>query len=466
MTLDPDAIELVRRLCGAEQASVLVPADPAAAPGSCTPRVICHEIGGQGNLKSMSTVIGHSPARSSGSPEREPTALRARLRPRALVLPGLLLVVVAQVLINYHTWLISGPDHLYYLRGLEHHPLPYIDTRIEYPVLTGVFMTVSSGLTHGLTDYLRLNSVLLGACAVGCTITLWSISRRAACIFALCPLLLVYSLANWDLFAILLMLLGWRAYLRRRHATAGVWLALGVFAKLFPIFLLGACLLGLAKRWRTTGERRARNDLARFGAGAMLASAVVNLPFAIPAFRSWIWFWTFNQQRNGNSDLLHALHVLTNATSVTTTNHVLTAIVLVAVVVGAVAIWRGVPIARVAALVFLVFMVMNKIYSPQYTLWVFVYALLADWDLWAIVALSLIGLVDDAAAAVHIALVNDHAPKALAWYGRNIVPREQDFRLLGMIAPGAAMLSRELRATDGDAVKDQRPVAESRARST
>jgi hypothetical protein len=376
---------------------------------------------------------------------RAPSATARRLRDRRLVLPLLMLITAAQVLINYHTWLISGPEHLYLLRGLEHHPLPYIGTRIEYPALTGVFMTVSAALTHGLVGYLRLNSILLGACAVGCTCTLWSISRRAAWIFALCPLLLVYSLANWDLFAILLMLLGWRAYLRGRYATAGVWLALGMFAKLFPIFLLGACALGLFKRWRGSGDPVARNDLVRFGVGALLASAVVNLPFAIPAFTNWKWFWVFNETRNGNSDLLHCLHILTGATGVTTTNQVLTAIALVAVAAGAVAIWRGVRVGHVAALVFLVFMVFNKVYSPQYTLWVLVYALIAEWDLWTIVALSLVGLVDDATAAVRIALVHDHAPRALAWFDATIVPREQAFRLLGMIVPGGAMFARELR---------------------
>jgi hypothetical protein len=390
------------------------------------------------------------------------------LRVRALGLPLLMLIAAAQVLINYHTWLISGPDHLYYLRGLNHRPLPYIHTRIEYPVLTGVFMTVPAVLTHSIQGYLRLNSILLGGCAVGCTWTLWTISRRAACMFALCPLLLIYSLANWDLFAILLMLLGWRAYLRRRYATAGAWLALGVFAKLFPIFLFGACLLELIKRWHTARDPETRNDTVRFSAAALSASAAVNLPFAIPAFHNWIWFWTFNQQRDGDADLLHMLHILGPTTSVATTNHVLTAIVFGTVIAGAVAIRRGAPIDRVAALVFLAFMILNKIYSPQYTLWVLVYALIADWDLWTIVALSLIGLVDDASAAVHITLVHDQAPRALVWFNHNISPREQAFRLFGMIVPGGAMFAREVwlaRSTerapnDGDAPRDRATVWE------
>ena len=239
------------------------------------------------------------------------------------------------------------------------------------------------------------------------------------------------------------MLLGWRAYLRQRYGAAGAWLALGVFAKLFPIFLLGGCAIALIRRWRTGADRGARNDVIRFGAAAVTASAVVNLPFAIPAFHNWLWFWTFNERRNGNADLLHWLHIL-HMTNVSTVNRVLGAIVLVAVVAGAVAIRRGTPVARTAALVFLVFMLMEKIYSPQYTLWILVYGLLADWDLWTIVALTLIGLVDDANAAVHIALVHDQAPKALRWYDRNILPREQGVRLVGMIAIGGVMLAREL----------------------
>src|SRR5581483_11924161 len=102
-------------------------------------------------------------------------------------------------------------------------------------------------LTHGVGTFLRLNALGLWACALGCTYVLWSIDRRAAWRFALCPLLLVFSLINWDLFAILLMLLGWRAFVRGRYAAAGAWLALGVFAKLFPVFLLAFCVVELAR---------------------------------------------------------------------------------------------------------------------------------------------------------------------------------------------------------------------------
>lgn len=366
------------------------------------------------------------------------------VRLRALVLPCLLLVVAVQTLINYHNWLMSGPDHLYYARHLNEHPFPYLGTRIEYPVLTGVFMTVSAALTHDLTGFLRLNSILLGACAVGCTCVLWSISRRAAYVFALSPLLLVYSLANWDMFAILLMLLGWRCYLKRHYGAAGAWLALGVFAKFFPIILLGGCFVALVKRWRTDQSTSASTDLRRFTLAAAGASAIVNLPFAVPAFRNWLWFWTFNDQRPGDADIFAWLHLL-NTSNIGTINLVLTTAVAVAVIAGGVAIWRGMPVASVSAVVFLVFMVMEKVYSPQYTLWVFVYGLLADWDLWVLVAISILGLADDATDAVEIALIHGHSPHVLSWYLRDIQYRERGIRLLGLITVGAAMFTRDVR---------------------
>ncbi|MGH2910050.1 MAG: hypothetical protein ACRDK8_12205, partial [Solirubrobacteraceae bacterium] len=134
-------------------------------------------------------------------------------------------------------------------------------------------------------------------------------------------------------------------------------------------------------------------------------------------------------------------------TSITTTNLVLSVIVLVAAAAAAVAIWRGARIAHEAALVFLAFMVMERVYSPQYTLWVLIYALLDDWELWTIVALSLIGLIEYGSAAIHIQLVHSD-PRTLAilgWYEQHIMYAQQGLRLLGSIAIGGAMLARQLR---------------------
>jgi hypothetical protein len=154
--------------------------------------------------------------------------------------------------------------------------------------------------------------------------------------------------------------------------------------------------------------------------------------------RNWSYFWSFNASRNDKAGLLCWLHILSGA-STGTTNAVLSVLVLTAAAAGAVAVWRGAHVAHVAALVFFVFMLLEKVYSPQYTLWLAVFALIAGWDLWTIVLLSVMGLVDYADAAVHIQLVAHHST-LLHWYEHHIYNSDQGLRLTTMLVTGGAML--------------------------
>jgi len=378
----------------------------------------------------------------------------------AIGLLGPLVLVTAQVLVNFRTGRISDLDHLYFAHRLYQHPFPYLDARIEYPVLTGSFMTAAAALTHGAKAYLVLSSVGLWACAVGCTCVLWSLSRRAAWCFALCPLLLVYSLLNWDLLAILLMLLGWRAWTRDRYCAAAMWLALGAFAKLYPAFLLVFCLVELASRWRS-GLASTR-DVARFVAAAAAVATIVNVPFILIAFHNWLYFWSFNVARNQHADLLSWLHLLNDA-SLGTTNASLAAVVIAAVAIGALAICKGARVIHVAAVVFFVFMLMQKVNSPQYTLWLVAFALMADWEPWTIAVLSMMGLTDYANSVIHIALVQQHAT-FVRWYELQIYPLDQGLRLLTTLIVAVAVLHR---AAHPGLALERRPILrlESRLRS-
>jgi len=347
-------------------------------------------------------------------------------------------VLTLQMVVNFDAGRISDLQHLYFAHRLYQHPFPYVDARIEYPVLTGVFMTLAAALTHGLKGYLALSSLGLWACAVGSICVLWSLSRRAAWWFALCPLMLVYSLLNWDLLAIFLMLLGWRSFSSGRYARAGAWLALGTFAKLYPAFLLAVCLVELARRWRSTPA--VGRDLVRFATTATAVSLAVNVPFVLLAAHNWFYFWTFNATRNEHADLLSWLHLLDHV-SVAETNLILASGVAGAAVIAAAATWRGVRIAHVTAVLFFAFMVLQKVNSPQYTLWLVAFALIADWEAWAIGILSIMGLTDYANAVVHIALVGQHS-NFVGWYEHQIYPLDQGLRLLVTLTVGVLMTYR------------------------
>ena len=344
-----------------------------------------------------------------------------------------------QVIVNFHVGQISDLKSLYFSHRLAHDPLPYVDVRIEYPVLIGLFMTGAAAVTHGLHDYLLISSVGLWACAAGTTCALWNVSRRAAWCFAMSPLLLVYSLLNWDLLAIFLMALGWLAWTRDRYATAAALMTLGVFTKVYPLVLLFCCGVALARRHR---DRLATTrDLVRFGAAALVTSAIVNVPFMILSFHNWSYFWTYNGRRTEHADLLSWLGPLEHAPA-STANDVLVGVLAASAVIGVRAIWRrGSPI-HVATVTFFLYMLFQKVNSPQYTLWLVVYAAIDGWEPWTIVALSLMGLADYANAVIHIELVSRHDPGFDYWYVQHFYSADQGLRLVTTIVTLIASVAR------------------------
>jgi hypothetical protein len=387
-------------------------------------------------------AVAHEPgahaAERSAVPRRAMERFAESSRGRVGLLIAVALVTI-QVIVNYHVGEISDLKTLFFSHRLAHDPVPYVDVRIEYPVLIGLFMTAVAAITHGLHEYLVISSIGLWICAAGTTCALWNVSRRAAWCVALSPLLLVYSLLNWDLEAIFLMALGWLAWTRNRYATAAALMTLGVFTKVYPVFLLFFCGVALVRRRRdglaTTG------DLARFGAAAVAAGAVVNVPFMILAFHNWSYFWTYNSGRTEHADLLSWLGPLEH-TPASTANAVLMAVVAVSVVVGVRAIWRRGSPVHAAAVAFFVYMVFQKVNSPQYTLWLVVYAAIDEWEPWTIVALSLMGLADYANAVINIELVARHDVGFGRWYVRHFYGADQGLRLVTTIVALIATVAR------------------------
>jgi hypothetical protein len=375
-----------------------------------------------------------------------PPALVRRLVDEAAQLcrgPAGLAIAVAfvtiQVIVNYRTGQISDLKSLFYVHHLARNPVPYVDARIEYPVMIGLYMTGAAALTHGLHNYLVLSSIGLWACAAGTVCALWNVSRRAAWCFAMSPLLLVYSLLNWDILAIFLMALGWLAWSRNRYATAAVLMTLGVFTKLYPIFLLLFCGVALLRRHRDGLASAA--DLVRYGGAAAVTTVVVNVPFVILAFGNWSYFWTYNGRRTEHADLLSWLGPLEHAPA-STENLVLAVVLVIAVPIGIAATLRRAPPVHVAAIVFFVYMLFQKVNSPQYTMWLVAFAAMDEWEPWTIVALSLMGLADYATAAMHIELVKGHAGGIDYWFVRTFYSPDQGLRLMTTLVTLVATVAR------------------------
>lgn len=280
---------------------------------------------------------------------------------------------------------------MYQGRGFSQNQVAYYSTNpndyLEYPVLTGTAMETAALLAkhvpgdannQGRWFYLFTTWFLLAFAAIAVLALIGIAGPRPwdAALFALAPGLVLTGTINWDLIAVGLASVALLAWARGKPVLAGVFIGLGTAAKLYPALLLVALILlcwraGRMKEW------------ALCTAGALGSWLLVNLPFMIENWHSWIYFYTFNKGRAADWGSLwlfleySPLHLSFTANSINTAFAIL--LMLSCVGIGLIT-WlaRHRPrLAQVAFLTAAAFILFNKVYSPQYVLWLIPLAVLA-----------------------------------------------------------------------------------------
>ncbi len=313
---------------------------------------------------------------------------------------------------RYSQMCYSDLPYLYTGRGLAELNWPYThDTQVrarydvmEYPVAISYFAWASAWVTHWVngspdladrygrsTEALDADRVVtgetrlfvsvtaLGLAAVA-LLTTWllaGVNRRRpwdAAIFALSPMLALTGLVNWDLLAVALVAGALWAWARGRPVLTGVLLGLGAATKLYPGLLLGA-LLVIALR-----ERRARPFLLALG-GAVAAWVVANAPAYLTGPEEWKVFWSFNSDRGPDlGSIWLVVSQAGNGVAAHTVN-VWSGVLFGAWCLGVLALGLLAPrtprLAQLGLLVVAGFLLVNKVYSPQYVLWLLPLAALA-----------------------------------------------------------------------------------------
>jgi uncharacterized membrane protein len=228
-----------------------------------------------------------------------------------------------------------------------------------------------------LRGYVAVSAVLLGLAAL---LTAWFLARTHrdrpwdAALFAASPALLLNGLVNWDLLSVALVAGALWAWSRDRPVLTGVLIGLGCATKLYPLFLLGGVLVICLRR-------RAYADFGRAAAAAVGAWTVAQVPAWLTGWDEWKVFWEFNDERG--ADLGSVWLVLSqagHAADVDLINDVsLAFFVGWCAAVLAIGVLAPEP-PRLAQLGFLLvagFLLVNKVYSPQYVLWMLPLAVLA-----------------------------------------------------------------------------------------
>ncbi|WP_372454212.1 glycosyltransferase family 87 protein [Streptomyces tardus] len=286
----------------------------------------------------------------------------------------------------------SDIPHLYTGRGFADGAVPYLDSitkysggmeYLEYPVLTGLFMQVAAWLTPGSENmvhaqqmYWLVNAGMLMACTALLVVCVARVHRRRpwdALLVALAPAFALTATINWDLLAVSLTAAAMLAWSRNRPVLFGVLLGLATAAKLYPVLLLGPLLLLC---WRA-GKFRDFGLALAGTAGAWLAT---NVPVMLVAWDGWSKFYSFSQERPvdfGSIWLIISQRTGDPLENANTYGTVLMLVGCAGIALLALTAPRRPRFAQLALLVVALFILTNKVYSPQYVLWLIPLAALA-----------------------------------------------------------------------------------------
>ncbi|PRX47663.1 putative membrane protein [Prauserella shujinwangii] len=299
---------------------------------------------------------------------------------------------------NYVDACYSDIQFLWLGRDIDRHTFPYVHGgmedghlvggALEYPVLTGVL--IWAGALGADTDagFLLGSALLLAPFGL---LTAWLLGRLAgwrALLWAIGPPLVLYAFHNWDLPVVACAVAGFavlylgRGPLRSRARWAALLFGLGFALKVYPaMFVLPLALYVLTGGPRGEHGRDPRGALQVVGVAAGTAVAV-NVPFALAGFEGWlasfrfqaqreadattnsIWYWGVRPLFEGDDEAYHAFVGVASP--------------LLVLLAFAVACWLGwrryltegsYPLPQVATAMLCAFLLLHKVHSPQYALW-------------------------------------------------------------------------------------------------
>ena len=328
---------------------------------------------------------------------RRPTSARAKIiagSVTALILASLLggaLASIAKVACRAGAWNVGVEQYqahcytdiypLYFGEGLADGKVPYFDHHVEYPVVMGAVMQAAGWVVHPAadpgvrgTEFYDVTVALLAACLVGGVLaTAYCAGRNrrwTGLLVAFAPALILAAYINWDLIAMALSMAALAAWAARRAVLAGLLLGLAVATKFYPVIclvpLFAVCLRAgrLREFWLTAGS-------------AAAAWLVVNIPIAVAAPSGWATFYTFNAKRGADwGSIWYFFQTehwpVVGGLSLSAINLTSAALFLAACAGVGVLALAAPRRPRLPQLIFLLtaaFLLTNKVWSPQYVVW-------------------------------------------------------------------------------------------------
>lgn len=317
----------------------------------------------------------------------------------------------------------SDIQFLWIGRDIDNHVFPYVSGGItdggvltggtvEYPVLSGLLMWLGGIGSHTDAAFLLHSALILTPFALATAWMLGRLSGWSALLWAAGPPLVLYAFHNWELpvvaaaTAAVFVVTFDRVPLRTRGVLAAILLAVGLCLKMYPgMFLLPLMLFvltgGIGGRElppSVPGRYDPAGALAVAGA-AVATTVAINLPFALLGREGWLASFAFQSDRQAdittNSIWYWGLRPLFGNADGPGSAYAHVVDVASPLLVAAsfvLAVWFGwrrylregtYPWIAVSGAMLCGFLLLHKVHSPQYTLWLipFLVLLRVPWAL-------------------------------------------------------------------------------------
>lgn len=262
-------------------------------------------------------------------------------------------------------------------RGLNTNTFPYASqtNSIEYPPVIGIGNWLISFLIPTDNAYKTFFDVNAGLIVLLFLITAFVVRKikpEYPYLFPAAPAVIASLFINWDIWAVITALLAIYYFDQKKYEQSAIALGVSIATKFFPVVLL----LPIAIISYRSGQVK---QLYKYIFICSLFWSAINLPIALLYFDGWWRFFELNLERSEDfGSIWYALSLLDISIPKVNLIYIIISVTLFALF--AKYLWQlneTPTLAQVALFALVIFTTFNKVYSPQYILWLTPLAVIA-----------------------------------------------------------------------------------------
>jgi uncharacterized membrane protein len=231
---------------------------------------------------------------------------------------------------------------------------------------------ITPGGENAASNYFNINVFLLAILFILLSLLIHRIRPEFSYLYILAPAGIASLYINWDLWAIISMMMAIYWFDRKKLDLSALALGISISTKFMPIFLLFPILFIFLRRNQLRGS-------IKYLAITGFTFAAINLPIYLTTPEGWLRFYQLNLSRGADwGSLWYALTAL--GVNLPSLNYLSILFLLTGFAAIAIYIFelRNTPsLASLSFIVLATVMCASKVYSPQYVLWLAPLAVIA-----------------------------------------------------------------------------------------